>query len=124
MTYSVVRSEASDRDLEIIFDFLFEAALSYGEDVATAYQRASKRIFEIEDAMEALGEVPHQGTLHPDFSDGLRSVTKGRAIFYFDVDDTRQLVRVLAIFFGGQDHQRRMLLRLLSSTDRLRQQTI
>ncbi len=124
MAYRVVRSEPPPRDLETIFDFLNEAALGFGEDEATAFERASTRILEIEDAMEALGVVPHQGTLHPDFSDGLRSVTKGRAIFYFDVDDTQQLVRVLAIFFGGQDHQRRMLLRLLSSTDRLRQQSI
>lgn len=124
MGYRVERSAQSDRDLDIIFDFLFEAALGFGEDEVTGFERASTRILEIEDAMEALGNVPHQGTLHPDFSDGLRCVTKGRAIFYFDVDDSEQLVRVLAIFFGGQDHQRRMLLRLLSSTDRLRQQTI
>lgn len=119
MAYKVERSEASDRDLETIFDFLFEAALGFGEDEETAFERASMRILEIEDAMAALGEVPHQGTLHPDFSDGLRSVTKGRAIFYFDVDDTEHLVQVLAIFFGGQDHQRRMLLRLLSPNDPL-----
>jgi toxin ParE1/3/4 len=124
MAYKVERSEASDCDLETIFDFLFEAALGFGEDEATAYQRASTRILEIEAAMAALGDAPHQGTLHPEFSDGLRSVTKGRAIFYFDVDDTEHLVRVIAIFFGGQDHQRRMLLRLLSPNDRLRQQTI
>ena len=117
MAYEVERSEASDRDLGTIFDFLFEAALGFGEDDATAFDRASSRILEIENAMEALGDVPHQGTLRPEISDGLRSVTKGRAIFYFDVDDTMHLVRVLAIFFGGQDHQRRMLLRLLSSTD-------
>ncbi len=114
MAYKVVRSEASDRDLESIFDFLFEAALGFGEDKATAFERASTRILEIEDAMSTLGDVPHQGTLHPEFSDGLRNVTKGRTIFYFDVDDSMQLVRILAIFFGGQDHQRRMLLRLLS----------
>ncbi|MGC3940884.1 type II toxin-antitoxin system RelE/ParE family toxin [Roseobacter sp. EG26] len=123
MAYRVARSEQSDRDLEAIFDFLFEVALGFGEDEATAFERASTRILEIEDAMAALGDVPHQGTYHPDFSDGLRSVTKGRAVFYFDVDDSEQLVRVLAIFFGGQDHQRHMLLRLLSSTDHLRQQT-
>ncbi|SLN69949.1 hypothetical protein ROA7450_03801 [Roseovarius albus] len=117
MAYRVERSEVSDCDLEAIFDFLYEAALGFGEDAATAFERASTRILEIEDAMDRLGEVPHQGTLHPDFYDGLRSVTKGRAIFYFDVDDTEHLVRVLAIFFGGQDHQRSMLLRLLSSMD-------
>jgi toxin ParE1/3/4 len=111
MAYKVERSVASDRDLETIFDFVFEAALGFGEDEATAFQRVSTRILEIEDAMNALDDVPHQGTLHPEFFDG---VTKGNAIFYFDVDDTLHRVRVLAVFFGGQDHQRRMLLRLLS----------
>jgi plasmid stabilization system protein ParE len=62
--------------------------------------------------MRALGDVPHQETLRPDLLPGLRSVTKQRAIFYFDVDDHLRLVRVLAIFFGGQDHQRAMLQRL------------
>ncbi len=114
MAYKVERSVASDRDLETIFDFVFEAALGFGEDEATAFQRASTRILEIEDAMNALGDLPHQGTLHPEFFGGLRSVTKGRAIFYFDVEDTLHRVRVLAVFFGGQDHQRQMLLRLLS----------
>ncbi len=113
MAYEVERSDASDRDLETIFDFLFEAALAFGEDETTAFERAERRILEIEEAMEALGDVPHQGTLLPEFAGGLRSVTKGRSIFYFDVDDTRRRVRVLAIFFGGQDHRRRMLLRLL-----------
>lgn len=63
--------------------------------------------------MRALGRTPHQGTLRPELAPGLRSVTKDRAIFYFDVDDDRRVVRVLAVFFGGQDHQRLMLKRLL-----------
>jgi toxin ParE1/3/4 len=41
-------------------------------------------------------------------------VTKQRAVFYFDVDDDQRLVRILAVFFGGQDHQRAMLRRLLA----------
>ena len=41
---------------------------------------------------------------------GLRTVTKDRAIFYFLVDEE---VRVLAVFFGGQAHQRAMLRRVL-----------
>ena len=36
-----------------------------------------------------------------------------RAIYWFDVDEGRRTVRVLAVFFGGQDHIRRMLIRLL-----------
>ena len=34
--------------------------------------------------------------------------------FYrFDIDDERETVRVLAVFFGGEDHIRHMLVRLL-----------
>jgi hypothetical protein len=36
-----------------------------------------------------------------------------RAIYWYDVDDRAQAVRVLGMFFGGQDHIRRMLIRLL-----------
>ena len=44
---------------------------------------------------------------------GLRHLAIGRAIYWFDVDDGRETVRVLAVFFGGQDHVRHMLARLL-----------
>ena len=65
--------------------------------------------------MERLGEGPHQGTLRPHLGDGIRNVTKNRAIFYSDVDDPKKVVRVLAVFFGGQDHDARTLLRLLGA---------
>jgi toxin ParE1/3/4 len=69
----------------------------------------------IEAAMISLGGAPHPWTLRPDLLPGLGSVTKGRAIFYFDVDDDSRLVRVFAVFFRGRDHQRAMLKRLLAS---------
>jgi hypothetical protein len=40
-------------------------------------------------------------------------VTLHGAIVWFDVDEDAGEVRVLAIFFGSQDHQRRMIARLL-----------
>jgi plasmid stabilization system protein ParE len=43
----------------------------------------------------------------------LRHVTIDQAIYWFLVDEDALIVRVLAIFFGGQDHIRRMLARLL-----------
>lgn len=113
MAWTVERSEDADRDLEAIFDFLFQAALDFGEDPETAFERAATRIAAIEDAMEALGRAPRQGTLRPDLLPGLRSVTKGRAILCFDLDERAWRLRVLAVFFGGQDHRRAMLLRLL-----------
>jgi hypothetical protein len=57
-----------------------------------------------------LGQRPtHRGyeTLY------LRHLTIDQAIYWFSVDEQTLTVRILAIFFGGQDHTRRMLARLL-----------
>jgi plasmid stabilization system protein ParE len=113
MRFSLVRGEHVDRDLEDIFDFLFDSYVQFGEDPDVALERAAERIAHIEDALERVVRTPHQGTLCPDLWLGLRSVTKDRAIFYFAVDDDARLVRVLAIFFGEQEHQRAMLRRIM-----------
>lgn len=112
MGYRVERALDTDRDLEAIFDFLRETYQNFGEEPGDAFDRAALRIEAIEADMLALGDLPHQGTLRRELFDGLRSVTKNRAIFYFVPDDAARVVRVLAIFFGGQDHQRAMLKRL------------
>lgn len=114
MAYEVVRAGDVDLDLEQIFDFLFAAAQECGESEEGAFQLAERRITEIEANMEDLGRAPHQGTLRPVLGDGVRNVTKGRAIFYFEVDDARKILRVLALFHGGQDHDALFLLRLLT----------
>lgn len=113
MTYRVERAEDTDRDLDAIFDFLFESYQALGEDADGAFERASRRLLAIEDTMASLGRMPHQGTLRPDLGEALRNVTKERAIFYCEVDDQVRCVRVLAVFYGGEDHQRKMLIRLL-----------
>lgn len=115
MPYRVERSSDTDHDLAAIFDFLLNSYMGFGDERGEALERAAARIEGIEDELLALGDAPHQGTLRPDLLRGLRSVTKKRAIVYFDVDDDLRLVRVLAIFFGGQDHQRAMLQRLSNS---------
>lgn len=113
MKYTVERAGAAGRDLDAIFDFLIESYAAFGEDTQTAIDRAADRLQQIHTTMQSLGDAPHQGTLMPQLLPGLRSVTRDRAIFYFSVDDSKRVVRVLAVFFGGQDHQRRMLKRLL-----------
>ncbi|MDT8853471.1 type II toxin-antitoxin system RelE/ParE family toxin [Paracoccaceae bacterium Fryx2] len=114
MVYEVVRAADVDVDLELIFDFLVAAAEDFGESAEGAFQLAERRITEIEATIEDLGSAPHQGTLRPRLGDGVRNVTKGRAIYYFEVDDARKILRLLAVFFGGQDHDARILLRLLT----------
>nr|WP_240989375.1 type II toxin-antitoxin system RelE/ParE family toxin [Salipiger mangrovisoli] len=98
----------------MIFDFVAESAESLGETAETAHDMAARRIRAILDAMEGLGRAPHQGTLRPELGAATRHVTKDRAIFYFEVDDLGEELRILAVFFGGQDHDRHILLRLLS----------
>lgn len=113
MKYAVERSSDTDRDLAAILDFLIESYEASGDDPDLAFERAAKRLRAIDADMRSLGKAPHQGTLRHELRPGLRSVTKSRAVFYFRVDDDLRVVRVLAIFFGGQDHSRRMLKRLL-----------
>lgn len=114
MAYKVLRSVESDRDLSLIFDHLLTSYTVLGDSMPDAFERAATRIRGIVTDMESLGTAPHQGTMLPDVMPGLRHVTENRAIFYFTVDEIERQVRVLAVFFGGQDHQRHMLVRLLS----------
>lgn len=114
MGYDVTRARDVDVDLELIFEFLVATAEAFGDDVETAFSRAERRLAEIETEIADLGTVPHQGTLRPHLGAGIRNVSNGRAVFYFDVDDTRRNLRVLAVFYGGQDHHARVLVRLLS----------
>lgn len=51
--------------------------------------------------------------MHDDLIAGLRHLTINRAIYWYLVDEGRHDLRILAIFFGPQDHQRHMLLRPL-----------
>jgi plasmid stabilization system protein ParE len=109
----VRRSADTDRDLGAIFDFLVQTALDFGESIEATHDRASSRLVEIERDIRAIGAAPHQGMLRPDMAPGLRNVTKGRAIVYFEVDDHAQIVHVLAVLYGGQDYRQRMIARLL-----------
>lgn len=112
MAFEVVRSAACDDDLDVIFDYLIQTYRDLGEPAAEAFDRAARRILDIETALETLGEIPFQGTLEPRIMDGLRHVTKDRAIFYFTVDEAAEQIRILAVFFGGQDHRRHLLERI------------
>ena len=112
MAYRVEASDQAEIDLGDILQFLYESFRAFGDDDRDAFDRAAARVRAIRQAMRSLGPVPHQGTLRPDLGPGLRNVTKDRAILYFEVDDGAERVRILAVFFGGQDHRGAMLRRL------------
>ena len=112
MGFKVVRAAGVDTDLELINDHLFESYVDFGDPISEAVDRAAARVRSIETDMEALMHSPYQGTLSPQITPGLRHVTKDKAIFYFEVDNVRQIVLILAVFFSGQDHEQRILERL------------
>lgn len=112
-TYKVTFSSDAERDFELIFEFLFESYIDFGEPVASAIDSAERRVQAIRADIENLAHAPHRGTLHEGILPGLRHITLDRAIVWFDVVEEETETRVLAVFFGGQDHVRRMLARLL-----------
>lgn len=112
MAFEVVPSAACARDLDRVFDHLVESHRALGQSEEEAVARAADRLRTIAADMDALGRAPFQGTLREELAPGLRQVTKNRAIFYFLVDEEARQVRMLAVFFGGQDHAARMFAQL------------
>ena len=117
MAFEVIRSRASDRDLDLIFDYLLATYQDLGDPTLEAFDRATERLRSIEDDLERLGTAPFQGTLMTDIMPDLRRVTKDRAVIYFRAVESANQVQILAVFFGGQDHQNHMLSRLLGKPD-------
>ena len=114
MRFRIEFSAEAERDFALIFDHLFESYRSFGESVEAALDHCEDRIRDIRQEAERLGAVPYRGERHEDLLPGLRHLTIDRAIYWFDVNDKEHRVRILAIFFGGQDQVRHMLSRLLA----------
>jgi plasmid stabilization system protein ParE len=104
-------AEGALRDLELIFEHLTDAYRGFGEAHDEAAEHAARRIRGIVRSAGRIAAAPNRGATHDDLGPGVRHLTLDRAIYYFLLDG--ETVRVLAVFFGGQDHQRRMRLRLL-----------
>jgi len=116
--WSLEFSAEAERDFELIFDHLVASYLDFGDDIDVALERAAERIRGIRVSADKLALLPKQGTLRSDILEGLRFVRLERAVFWFVLDDGRNAVRILAVFFGAQDHIRHMLSRLLDSPDK------
>ncbi|WP_306250367.1 type II toxin-antitoxin system RelE/ParE family toxin [Parvularcula sp. IMCC14364] len=113
MAYNVVFSADAEKDFDLIFDFLIESYEHFGEAPDAAIDRAEEQLHHIMQSAMALSQAPFVGTLHDHIAPGLRHVTREKAIFWFDVVESNNLVRILAVFYGGQDHHRHMLIRLM-----------
>ena len=113
MAFRLEFSVEAEHDFALIFDHLLRSYLDFGESLESALDHAETRVLEIRAAAERILTAPHRGGRDDAILPGLRHLTIGRAIDWFDVDEARRTVRVLAVFFGGQDHVRHMMTRLL-----------
>lgn len=102
-------------DLTLIEDYLAESYLAFGEPVIEARHHAAARIEAILTSADRLARAPERGAAHDDLFPGVRHLTMDRAIYWYRVESVTRTVLVLGIFFGGQDHQRHMLVRLLGA---------
>lgn len=104
----------AERDFGLIFEHLLHAYEAFGDDPEVALTRAQERLMGLQAAALDLGKAPYQGTLRPDILEDVRFVQRAGAVFWFVLDPEPERVHVLAVFFGGQDHIRHMLTRLLA----------
>lgn len=112
--WTVEFSTDAEYDFDLIFDHLVDSYMGFGEDIEEAFEHAAERLRGIRTTTHKLGLTPQQGTLRDDIAVGIRFVRLDKAVFWFDLDEQRQVIRVLAVFFGAQDHIRHMLTRTLA----------
>lgn len=101
------------RDLKAIQQFVIQTARAKGEPLERARLMGATRIDKILLSARSFTKAPRQGTLRPDLGPNIRHVTKDRAVFYCELIETSRTLLILAIFYGGQHHDARILARLL-----------
>lgn len=111
--WSVVFAADAVEDLALIEAHLIRAYQAFGEQPVEAAQHAQARVEAIITAAERLALAPLRGEAHDDLLPGLRHLTLNSAVYWFRPRPSSRDIQVLAVFFGGEDHQRHMLVRLL-----------
>ena len=105
MTYRIRYHPLVSRDLEVIARWIVDNA---GSEVA------NRRLTEIEEAIAALAQTPHKGTVRNEIAPGLRAIPAGkRAVIAFTVDDANEEVLVHVVSYSGADWISRSRARVL-----------
>ena len=114
--WTLVFAEEAINDLELITEHLTQAYCGFGEPLAEATRHAQLRIESIIAVAERLATTPFRGESRDDLLPGLRHLALDRAVYWFRSRAVQREIQMLAVFFGGQDHQRRMLVRVLQNS--------
>ncbi|PZX36927.1 plasmid stabilization system protein ParE [Roseinatronobacter thiooxidans] len=108
-------SEAAERDLGLLFLHLANSYVEFASNRREAAAQARKHVQKVFAARERIASASMRGERHDAWMPGLRHLILDKGVYCYLVDEGAHGIRILAIFFGGQDHQRCMLLRLLGS---------
>lgn len=109
MTYRLEFAEDAERDIELICGLRADGG--GGAQTGDPAEQAA-RAEALRSAGESLAAAPHRGVPQSEIARGLRRAAIGRAVFWFDIDEDRRAVRILAVFLGGRDRPRDILDRL------------
>lgn len=112
MAWSAELSRDAGADLDALFEHFVESYLGFGQSIDAAIVRAETRISGIAGHRHRIAAAPRIGTRHLVRGTEYRHVTFDRAVYWFTLDEGRETVRIVGIFFGGQDHFGRMMSRL------------
>ena len=116
MAWRIEVTPTARGDLDVIFDHVVRSYDKLGYDLIDGVMAAENRIGAIMASARRLTGAPQRGTRVPLAGREMRHVTIDRAIFWFTVDAPNEIVRIEAIFHGGQDHLGHMLARLSRET--------
>lgn len=117
MGWRVDFAPGAERDFAITLDHLTNAYIDLGEAPRSAVSRAITRVRAIRSTADRLGLAPGMGALREDIGEGLRHVALDRAIYWFAPDADSAVVTVLAVFLAGEEHHRKMTMRLRRGFD-------
>lgn len=112
MGWRIEFAPGAERDFAIILDHLASAYAGFGETPDAALARAVDRVRAIRANAERRGLAPNVGATREDIGAGVRHVAIDRAIYWFAADADAGVVTVMAVFLPGEDHHRKMTLRL------------
>ena len=110
--YVVLRGAAVARDLSRIRKHLIRSYQEFGDTTVIATERANSRIRAAFDYMLTFTTHPHRGTVHPELRDSVRHVTAQQFVYFFEINDHLAEVKILTVFFGGEDHLEQIAERL------------
>ena len=98
MIYQVILSDAANRDLRNIFEYIFYEL--------KAPQSASGMLDKLEKAVLSLEEMPNRHKVierEPWLSRKVRLMPVGNYVMIYFVDDNKYEVNIMRIIYGGRD---------------------